>query len=467
MRKGCIPAFAGRNGSHTEIMKHLLAAIGLVAVGATALHGQPTEPNPTPNTELSPQEKTKFWAVSGALRGFYDDNYTAIPQSQGPLRSFGVEVSPSVSLNWAPAETLVGASYVYDWKWYAKTGDNDQTHQFNGKFVHNFTPRYRLEVNDSFVISSEPTVLDTTIITSPVKRTLEDNLRNRGSIVFASELTPILGTEVGYQNTIYDYRQTLSDMSAVPANPPTDLTPVIGPSRSALLNRIEQLVTLDLRWKILPETTGILGYQFQIRQFTSDESISPIDVGDPLNPAFPVVPASERDSLSHFLFVGVDQSVGPSLRASVRIGGQLLDYYNIHLQQGSPYADANVTWTYLPGSYAQLGLKHEHAATDLVGDPTDFVRDQEATTVYGAVTHKITAKLVGSVLGQYQNSQFNGGGAAINGQGENFFLANINLAYKINPYLLTEAGYEFNHLDSPFDRAYRRSRVYLGVRATY
>ena len=38
MHKGCISAFAGWNGSFTEIMKHFLAAIGLVAVGATDVH---------------------------------------------------------------------------------------------------------------------------------------------------------------------------------------------------------------------------------------------------------------------------------------------------------------------------------------------------------------------------------------------------------------------------------------------
>ena len=437
-------------------MKHLLAAIGIVAAGATALHGQTTESQPTSNSELTSQEKTKFWSVSGALRGFYDDNYTAIPKSEGPLRSWGVEVSPSLSLNWAPAETLVGASYVYDYKYYENQSQHDQTQQFNGKLIHNFTPRYRLELNDSFVLSSEPTVLDTTVISSPVKRTLEDNLRNRASILFAAELTPILGTEIGYQNTIYDYRQDLGDMSPAPDG-------TVGPSRSALLDRMEHLITLDLRWKVLPETTGILGYQFQFRDYTSSESITPT------NPflLLPTVPASARDSRSHFLFIGADQSVGPNLRASVRVGGQYLDYYNVPTDKLSPYADANVTWTYLPGSYAQVGLKHEHAATDIVGDPTYFVRDQEATTIYGAVTHKITAKLVGSALGQYQNSQFNGGGAGISGVGENFFLANVNLAYKINPYLLTEAGYEYNHLDSQFDRAYTRNRVYLGVRATY
>jgi hypothetical protein len=444
-------------------MKHFLAAIGLAAVGATALHGQNL---PNPNAELKPEERTKFWSVSAALRGFYDDNYTAIPKNLGPLRSWGVEISPSLSLNWAPAETVLGASYVYDYKWYENQSQHDQTHQFNGKLIHNFTPRYRIELNESFVLSSEPTILDTTVITSPVKRTLEDNMRNRAGVLFSAELTPILGAEIGYQNTFYDYRQDLGDIA--PVFYPTAGEFAAGPSRSALLDRVEHLVTLDLRWKMLPETTGILGYQFQIRDFNSDESLNPTPV--PANPAdvnFPVLASSTRDSRSHFLFVGVDQSFGPNLLASVRVGGQYLDYHNLHSTQVSPYADGSLTYTYLPGSYVQVGIKHEHAATDIIGSTVDPVKDQEATTVYAAVTHKITAKLVGSALGQYQNSSFNGGGAGVDNQSENFFLGNLNLAYKINQYLLTEAGYEYNRLDSQFGRAYTRNRVYLGVRATY
>lgn len=454
-------------------MKHLVAAIGIAVIGATALHGQSQyQTQPSPNAELTPQEKAKFWSVSAALRGFYDDNYTAIPKNQpgvgGPLRSFGVEVSPSLSLNWSQAETLVGASYTYDWKWYEKQHDTDETHEFNGKFIHNFSPRYRIEANDSFVLSSEPTVIDTTTITAPTKRTLEDNLRNRGSILFSAELTPILGSEIAYQNTLYDYREDIGDLTF-------DGNGLRGPSRSGLLDRDEHLVTLDLRWKALPETTGILGYQFQFRDFTSDEQLIETSPGfASLN-----FPASIRSSRSHFLFVGVDQSVGPNLRASVRVGAQYLDYYNYHTDKVSPYGDASLTYTYLPGSYVQVGVRHEHAATDILGDTTTIVNqlstaqrpnivlDQEATSVYGALTHRITARLTGSVLGQYQNSSFNGGGTGFNDENENFFLANLNLAYKVNPYLLTEAGYEFDRLDSKFGRDYTRNRVYIGLRGTY
>jgi hypothetical protein len=197
-----------------------------------------------------------------------------------------------------------------------------------------------------------------------------------------------------------------------------------------------------------------------------------------LETAFPPpitdLPADIRNSYSHFLFVGIDQSMGPNLRASVRAGAQYLDYSKLHSDRLSPYGDANLTYTYLPGSYVQVGVRHEHAATDIIGDtatiildPHQIVKDQEATSVYAAVTHRFTPRLIGSALGQYQNSLFRGGGPGFNGETENFFLANFNLAFKINPYLLTEAGYEYNDLDSRFGRGYSRNRIYLGLRGTY
>ncbi len=447
-------------------MKYLLTAVGIAAIGATALQGQS---NPNPNAQLTPQEQSKFWSLSAALRGFYEDNYKAVPKSIGQLRSFGFEVSPSVSVNWAPAETLIGASYVYDLKWYEKLHQTDQTHQFNGKLIHNFTPRYRLELTDSFVLSSEPTVIDDTIVTAPIKRTLEDNLRNHAGLLLAAELTPTMGVELGYENTFYDYRNNLSDLPSV-FDPTVGSDVRFGPSRSAQLDRDEHLVKLDLRWKVSPETTAILGYQFQFRDYSSDESLNPTPAAP--TPAFPNVPSNVRNSRSHFLFVGADQSIGPDLRASLRVGAQYLDYYNLHSDKISPYGDASLTYTYLPGSYAQVGVKHEHAATDIVGPALiltrgDIVKDQEATSVYAAVTHKFTGALVGSALGQYQNSKFNGGGPGFSGVDENFFLGNVNLAYRWNPYLLTEIGYEYNRLDSKFGRDYTRNRAYVGVRATY
>ena len=72
-----------------------------------------------------------------------------------------------------------------------------------------------------------------------------------------------------------------------------------------------------------------------------------------------------------------------------------------------------------------------------------------------------------SALAQYQNSLYRDGGPGFSNEDENFFLGNLNLAYSINPYLTTEAGYEYNRLDSKFGRDYTRNRFYLGLRGTY
>jgi hypothetical protein len=166
--------------------------------------------------------------------------------------------------------------------------------------------------------------------------------------------------------------------------------------------------------------------------------------------------------------VGVDQTINSKLSASARLGGQFTEYQNAKSLSGGkinddstiPYADANVTYAYTTGSYAQLGVKHSRMATDILA------LDQEATTVYGSINHQITAKLMGSVMGQLQNSSFNQG--PYNNREDNYFVVGLNLTYTINQYLAAEAGYNFDRLDSDIqDRSFTRNRVYLGLRASY
>jgi hypothetical protein len=54
---------------------------------------------------LTAVERSKPWSVSAALRGFYDDNYATAPS--GPLRkgSWGMDFSPSLSLNFPFEQT--------------------------------------------------------------------------------------------------------------------------------------------------------------------------------------------------------------------------------------------------------------------------------------------------------------------------------------------------------------------------
>jgi len=78
------------------------------------------------------------------------------------------------------------------------------------------------------------------------------------------------------------------------------------------------------------------------------------------------------------------------------------------------------------------------------------------------------ANLYGSLLGTYQHSSYNGGGAAFDGQADDFFLAGVNFEYRFNPHLSAHAGYNYDRLDSDLvGRDFTRNRVYIGLTAAY
>jgi hypothetical protein len=135
--------------------------------------------------------------------------------------------------------------------------------------------------------------------------------------------------------------------------------------------------------------------------------------------------------------------------------------------------DANVTWTYTTGSYAQLGVRHQLAQTDVGFIGTSPNLDSESTSVYASVNHRIFGGLVGSVIGQYQHSSYSDSVAS--STDDNYFMAGVNLTYEINKFLAAEIGYNYDRLDSDlgsvpytgWNRSFTRNRVYFGIRGTY
>lgn len=413
-----------------EFMKGFLKVAGCAALGAIGL--QAAEPTET-------EGHSSVWSLQAHLRGFYDDNPTTSPKGfEDP--SFGVEFGPGGNVNWTHGPTSLQLSYNYTLRYYESRNDHpvDQNHEFNGFLRHIFNDRYKLELNESFVIAQEPEVLDNTGVISVPLRTNGNNLRNNAGIDFFAQLTEILGLVVGYSNTMYDYQQEGFR------------------SRSALLDRMQHLGTVNLRWQARQSTVGLIGYQFGLVNYTSDDEI------------FFGVPADVRDSRSHYLYLGVDHQFSSQLNASARLGGQYTEYYNIDDSEVSPYADVSLTYTYKPNSFLQGGIRHTRNQTDVaVMDFTGATTlDQESTTLYVAWTHEITPRFKSNVLAQFQNSAFNGGG--VDGETDNFFLAGLDFAYQFNRYLSAEAGYNYDRLTSDLGgRSFTRNRVYLGLRVKY
>lgn len=424
-------------------MKRIITSSALLAAGLAGLQA-------ANEYGLTPMESSKFWTVSGALRGFYDDNPTTLPDdSPGKTETWGFEVLPSVTFNFPMERTYVAFGYQYSFKYYTEdvfSKHDDQAHQVRLKFEHKFSDRYRLRLEDSFVYATEPEILDESIST-PI-RTEADGIRNNLPITFNAKITERIGAELGYQNIYVDYFDN-------------------GPaSRRALLNRMEHLIHVDGRYNLQETIVGLAGYQFGYSDYNGNQ---------PLYVATPTPTSEIRDNLSHYFYAGVEATLMRDLTLGAKAGAQYTEFDDADESNWTPYFDVSGTYTYLPGSFVRLGFKNMRAATDVVGFNPNFIPgatsptlDQEFTLVYAQVTHRITPNLTGTLTGGYQNSRYFGGSA--DGDTEDYFSVGVYLNYRITTHFSTEAGYTYSKLLSDVTSSFRefsRNQVYLGVRATY
>ncbi len=375
------------------------------------------------------------------MRGFYDDNINTSPDKiiapngrpQDPRQeSFGVQFRPSVHLNLPLEQTFISLGYAYTLNWYEKREPHevDQSHEFNAKLRHQFSPRHQIAVDDTFLIAHEPTSVQTFgIVTTPV-RTEGDVLQNVGSIDDTFQLTSLWGLSFGYVNTWVDY-----EADGVQ-------------SRSALLDRMEHLLRADARYQFNPKLVGIVGYTFGFTTFTGDE-----EIGRYNTPTKTIILESDyRDSTSHYAYIGVDYDITAKLRASVRVGAQFTDYSDANEDSANPYADVSLSYAISSSTSVEAGVRHARAATDVSGIDTQgsLSLDAEVTAVYAGLHHRLLRNLTGSLVAQYQLSSYDDG---INdGESERLLLLGVNFEYHFNRHFSADMGYNYDHLDSDAQR---------------
>lgn len=433
-------------------MKRIAASVGLVALGTSVLQA-------TDAGALTSMQTAKPWSASLSLRGFYDDNINSTKDDK--TDSLGFEINPSVGIGFATDQTSGRFGYTYSGKYYGtKPSGNssnwDHTHIFDAALQHAFSSRARLAVTDSFVIGQEPDVLRVDNVMVAPQRISGDNIRNHGTIVFNYQVTELLGLEVGYANSWYNYDDNGDVVVLAP------LPEVAATSRSGVLDRIEHSAFLNTRWQLAPQTVGIVGYMYGETDYTGDEFVQ----GD-LNVLVPFSKSDDRNSRSHFGYVGVEHSFNPQLSGTARVGFQYIDFYNDGSTSVTPYGEGTIRYFYGPENRVEGGVTYRRATTDYVGE-TSVVDDAGTLVVYGSVTHRIMPRVYGSLIGTYQWQRFNGGGAGSDGENEHFYLLGADLSYRFNAHLSAHVGYNLDVLDSDIsDRDYDRNRVYVGVTADY
>ena len=435
-------------------MKKLFVSVGLIAAGTVSIQAAYAPDWHTTSASM--------WSVSGTLRGFYDDNYETA-RAGAKIGSFGFEVSPQISLNVPLQQTELGMRYIYGLYYYQKRedlGENpiDQTQQFDLWVDHAFTERWQARVQDSFIMGQEPELIDPN--TSLPRRINGNNVRNTGTITLHTDWTRLFNTELGYQNSFYDYENSGATINDAVS------PPLVDTSLAGLLNRIEQSAWLNLQWQVRPATMAQVGGRFELANYTGDEpiAINTSGIGDP------VYYSDDRDSRSYMGYLGFQHDFLPNLAMSALGGFQYTERYNDPNSSPSvaPYAVLSAVYTYGPGSYALIGFTESQNATDVIAPDANgrITQYQQSSTVYASINHRFTPKLLGTVIGRWQHSVFNQG--LYNNQESDYYNLGVNLSYRFTSHFLGEAGYNFDDIHSQVPGySYTRNRVYLGVSATY
>lgn len=419
-------------------MKNILTTAGMAAV---AIAGFQT----TCAAQAVAVDDSKWWQVSAALRGFYDDNYTIAPKDFA-RESFGFEIRPGFEIGHQGEQYLAKLSAYYSGRWFEDRDDDAWDHGFMADLntEYSLSENHVLRLSDNFSYTSEPTLLDRgTAVT--LYRADGTNVRNLGDLKYVGQFTPLFGLEVGYGNTFYDFEQD-----------------GVG-SYSAILDRVEHLIRAETRWTLTPTLAGILGYWYEDVGFTGDELIG---AGSPYK-------SDVRDSFSHFFIAGADYTVSPHCFVSVRGGAQNVTYDNVpgEPDQWNGFGDISTTFEYAEGSHFRVGGRYGRNRTDVVGaiSPTAYGQltfDQETAVAYGTISHKLTESLTARASGQLQFGTFNGG--AYDDQSEGVYILGVSLTYDLTQNLAVETGYNYDRLDSDDGaRSYSRNRVFLGVRGQF
>lgn len=422
--------------------KKILSA-GLVAIGAAGLQLQLAHADGV---------DSKAWSVSASLRGFYDDNYSTGPVKSG---SYGVEFSPQIALSAPLTQTEIGLRYTYGLYYYQQREDLgvnpiDQSHQADLWVDHAFNERWHGKVADTFTYGSDPQLNNPGGGPNATFRVNGDNIANVATFSLNTDWTRTLSTEAIYTTKFYDYQNSGYNTNTQTA------------SLAGELNRVDNSIELDLQYHIATETMAFVGYSFDQVNYTA---------GEMLGGGFK---SDSRDNYSHFVYVGAQHNLLANLSVNARAGIQYNNPYNDPSISTSvtPYADLSAIYTYLPGSYAQIGFTHQLNSTEWIGldlntlDTRRIAQNQESSVLYASINHHITPKLLGTLIGQWQNSTYNGG--IYDSSTENDYSLGLNLNYAFTRHFSGELGYNYDDLKSSVPGyGYTRNRVYVGIDAAY
>ena len=135
-------------------------------------------------------------------------------------------------------------------------------------------------------------------------------------------------------------------------------------------------------------------------------------------------------------YVGVQRDVLPNLNFNERAEFNTLRIIMIRLSSTSlllmrSFVDLHLLAGQLRASwFYSIAECNRPSSPDTAG--AVFTLDQESSTVYASINHKLTPKLLGTVIGRWQHSVYNEG--IYNNQADDYYSLGLNLSYSFTPH---------------------------------
>lgn len=208
-------------------------------------------------------------------------------------------------------------------------------------------------------------------------------------------------------------------------------------------DRVEHTFGNEFRFLVLPTTTAVGEYRYQITDFDT----------------------APRDSTTHFVLAGVDHSFNPRFNISLRGGAQFREFDTFG-ERTSPYAEGTLNYALTEKSSVSWNNRYGLDEPDVPGSPS---RTSFRSGLRGnyAFSPRISSTL--SIYYQHdENESFLAPTFFIPSFNEDTIDLSIGVRYEINRLFAALAGYSHTEVLSDITlREYARNRYYLGLNATF
>ena len=370
------------------------------------------------NVDLGKFEPSPFH-VSVSVRGGYDDN--VLTTRFDPVESGFVNASIALSYDFnSPRTQLVlgaGAGLTYYFEDIPGEDSVDKNIYVSLALTHKASPRLTFTLSAYATYQSQPDFTQAL----GLNRRSGEFFYTLNKLTVAYLWTPKFSTATSYTLGAVQYNDS---------------------SVGVFEDRVENTIGNEFRFLVLPTTSLVAEYRFQIVSYSD----------------------ADRDSWTHFVLGGVDHSFSPRFNVSVRGGAEFRDYDS----------DGNTSSPYFEGTlnYA-LGKRTSLSWTSRYGiEESDVAlnRSRKTFRTGGRIKHDFTARISATLAAYYQHDEYDGISTPLvfsPAFSETSFDIALALRYAITRCFALEAGY--NHTEVTSDdifREYSRNRYWFGANFT-